>query len=84
MLDFPGQALELSMLAGRGTKWPPKALFDIISSSGRSPEELFLRFGNFPASVRQMSVCKHFLLSHLLQDHWLDFLKLGQNVPLSV
>ena len=28
-----------------------RALFDIISSSGRSPEELFLRSGNSPASV---------------------------------
>ena len=28
------------------------------------------------------SVCKHLLLSQLLQDHWVDFLKLGQNVPL--
>ena len=28
-----------------------KALFDIISSSGRSPEELFLRSGNSPAFV---------------------------------
>ena len=27
------------------------AFFDIISSSGRSPEELFLRSGNSPASV---------------------------------
>ena len=28
-----------------------RALFDIISSSGCSPEELFLRSGNSPASV---------------------------------
>ena len=28
-----------------------RALFDIISSSGRCPEELFLRSGNSPASV---------------------------------
>ena len=28
-----------------------RALFDIISSSGRSPEELFVRSGNSPASV---------------------------------
>ena len=48
-----------------------RTLFDIISSSGCSPEELFLRSGNSPASV-QLSVCKHFLLSHLLQDHWSD------------
>ena len=46
MLEFPGQVLELSMPAGRGTKGSPRALFDIISSSGRSPEELFLRSGN--------------------------------------
>ena len=50
---------------GRGTKGPHRtdndylnlrallrALFDIISSSGRSPEELFLRSGNSPAFVR--------------------------------
>ena len=50
---------------GRGTKGPPRtdndylnlrallrALFDIISASGRSPEELFLRSGNSPAFVR--------------------------------
>ena len=29
-----------------------RALFDIISSSGRSPEELFLCSGNSPASGR--------------------------------
>ena len=59
MLEFPGQLLELSMPVGRGTKGTPRppvgsgmddylnlrVLFDIISSSGRSPEELFLRSG---------------------------------------
>ena len=29
-----------------------RALFDIIGSSGRSPQELFVLSGNFPASVR--------------------------------
>ena len=59
MLEFPGHVLELSMPVGRGTKGPLghlwvqawtyndylnlRALLDIISSSGRSPEELFLR-----------------------------------------
>ena len=52
-LEFPGQVLELGMPVGRGTKGPLghlwvqawmdnvylnlRALFDIISSSGRSP-----------------------------------------------
>ena len=27
-------------------------------------------------------VCKHLLLSQLRKDHWVDFLKLGQNIPL--
>ena len=58
-----------------------RALFGIISSSGRSPEKLFLRSGNSPASV-QLTVCKHFLLSHLLLDRWSAFFNLGQNVPL--
>ena len=66
-----------------------RAIFYIISSSGHSPEELFLRSGNSPASHSprlsvQLSVCKHFLSSHLHQDHWSDFFfQLGQNVPLS-
>ena len=67
MLEFPEQVLKLSMPVGRGTKGPTRppmgstwtdndylnlrALFDIISSSGRSPEELFLRSWSSPASV---------------------------------
>ena len=85
MLDVR-QVLELSMPVARGTKGPLGHLWaqawtdnDIISSSGLSPVELFLRPGNSPASV-----CQHFLLSHFLQDHWSDFFKLGRNVPLSV
>ena len=57
-----------------------RALFYVISSSRHSPEELF---SGVRLSVQQ-SVCKHFLLSHLLQHHWSDFFKLGQNVPLGV
>ena len=90
MLEFPGQVLELSMPVGQGTKGPLGhlrvqawtdndylnlillALLDVV-------QELFLRSGNSPGSV-----CHHFLLSHLLQDHWSDFFKLGQNVPLNV
>ena len=99
MLEFPGQVLELSMLVGRGTKgllghlwvqaWTDndyltlrtllRALFDIIISSGHSPEELFLRSGNSPASD-----CQHFLLSHLLQDHWSDFFKTWSECSLNV
>ena len=47
----------------------------MINSSGRGPEELFLWSGNSPVSVRpsvQLSISKHFLLSHLLQDYWSD------------
>ena len=61
MLEFPGQVLELSMPVGRGHLWVQawtdndylnlRALFYIITSSGRSPEELFLRSGNSPTSV---------------------------------
>ena len=55
MLEFPGQVLELSMPVGRGIKPPRPPVgsgmdgqrfskfegpFYIISSSGRSPEEL--------------------------------------------
>ena len=49
-----------------------RALFGIIR---RSPEEFFLQSENSPASFRpsvKLSVCKHSLLSHLLQDHWSD------------
>ena len=68
MLEFPGQVLELSMPVGRGARAPLghlwvqawtdneylnlRTLFDIISSSERSSEELFLRSGNSLASVR--------------------------------
>ena len=73
MLAFPRHVLELSVPVRRGTKGPLghlwvqawtdndylnlRALFDIISSSGRSPEELFLRSENSPASVRRSSNC---------------------------
>lgn len=40
--------------------------------------------GAFLTGISPASVCKHFLLLHLLQDHWADFLKLCQNVSLNV
>ena len=52
-----------------------RALSDIISSSGPSLEELFRMVWDL-TGVRlsvQLSACKHFLLSHLLQVHWSDF-----------
>ena len=68
MLEFPGQVLEWGEGPGGhlGHLWVPAwtdndylnlrslliTLFDIISSSGRSSEELFLRSGNSLAPVR--------------------------------
>ena len=62
-----------------------RALFDIISSSGRSREELFLRSGNSPASVCP-SNCPFVNIScYRISSKTTGrmFLKLGQNVPLS-
>ena len=59
-----------------------RALFDIISSSGRSPEELFLRSGNSPASVCPSANISCYRISSKTTGRM--FLKLGQNVPLGV
>ena len=51
-------------------------LYDIMSSSGRSPDELFLRSEKLSGGSLSVRLCvfKHFFLSHLLQDHWSDFI----------
>ena len=63
---------------------PPSGLRGIAITSivyrwtdGRTPKKLL-------CWVSTASVCKHFLLSQLLQDQWVDVLKLVQNVPLNV
>ena len=63
-----------------------RALFYIISSSGHSPEELFLRSWNSPASVCP-SNCPSVNIScyrFSSKTTGRTFFKLGQNVPLSV
>ena len=63
-----------------------RALFDIISSSGRSPEELFLGYGNSPASVCPSNCPSVNISCYSISSKTTGriFLKLGQNVPLSV
>ena len=63
-----------------------RALFDIISSSGRSPEELFLRSGNSPVSVCPSNCPSVNVSCYRISSKTTGriFIKLGQNVPLSV
>ena len=98
MLEFSGQVLELSMPVGRGAKEPLghlwvqawadndylnlrallRALFDIVSSS-RMP-------GNSLASVRPSNCPSVNISCYRISSKSTgrNFLKLGQNVPLSV
>ena len=61
-----------------------KALFDIISSSGRSPEELFLRSGNSPASVCTTNHPSVNISCYRISSKTTGriYFKLVQNVPL--
>ena len=63
-----------------------KAIFYIISSSRRSPEELFLRSGNCPASVCPSNCPSVNVSCYRISSKTTGriFIKLGQNVPLSV
>ena len=66
-----------------------RVLFDIISSSGRSLKELFLRSGNSPASVcpsnwPSVNISCYRISSKTGRIFFFLILKLGQNVPLSV
>ena len=87
MLEFPGQVLELSMPVGRETKGSPRSHVGSGMDGYLNLRPLFMAFLILLAlldvvwelsGVRlsvQLSVCKHSLLSHLLQDHWSDFFK---------
>ena len=63
-----------------------KAIFYIISSSRRSPEELFLRSGNSPAFVCPSNCPSVNVSCYRISSKTTGriFIKLGQNVPLSV
>ena len=62
-----------------------RALFDIISSSGPSPEKFFLRTGNSPASVYPSNCPSVNVSCYRISSKTTgrNFIKLGQNVPLS-
>ena len=91
MLEFPGQVLELSMPVGpRGPlshlwvqAWADndyqnlRALFILLAFL------IVWELSGVRLSV-QLSLCKHFLLSHLSKTTGRLCWKLGQNVPLSV
>ena len=90
-MEFPGQESDLSMAEGREVKGSPRPEGHLWVQTGtkgeRSPltENAFL---SLRGSLRYPSVCpsdcKHFFLSQLFQDNWVDVFKLGENVPLNI